>query len=80
MAVKEKIGVIVSDKMDSTRIIAVIEQVVHKKYKKVLKRTKRFAVHDPRFNSNFGDQVRIRKTIPLSKTKKWILISILIKS
>jgi small subunit ribosomal protein S17 len=80
MTVKEKTGIVVSDKMDSTRIVAVSDRVVHKKYKKVITRTKRYAVHDSQFSSSVGDQVRIRETKPLSKTKNWVLISILRKS
>jgi small subunit ribosomal protein S17 len=48
--------------------------------KKVITRTKRYAVHDSQFNATIGDQVRIRETKPLSKTKKWVLISVLRKS
>jgi small subunit ribosomal protein S17 len=80
MAVKEKIGVVVSDKMQNTRIIAVNDRIIHKRYKKVITRAKRYAVHDSAFNSKIGDQVRIRETKPISKTKNWVLISILRKS
>jgi len=80
MAVKEKIGIVVSDKMQDTRIIAVNDRIIHKRYKKVITRTKRYAVHDSTFNSAIGDQVRIRETKPMSKTKNWILISVLRKS
>ena len=80
MAVKEKIGIVVSDKMNETRIAAVSDRIVHKRYKKVITRTKRYAVHDSQFNSSIGDQVRIRETKPLSKTKNWVLISVLRKS
>jgi small subunit ribosomal protein S17 len=80
MAVKEKIGIVVSDKMQDTRIIAVNDRIIHKRYKKVITRTKRYAVHDSTFNSAIGDQVRIRETKPISKTKNWILISVLRKS
>ena len=80
MAVKEKIGIVVSDKMNNTRIVAVSERIIHKKYKKVITRTKRYAVQDSTFNSAIGDQVRIRETKPISKTKNWILISVLRKS
>ena len=80
MAVKEKIGIVVSDKMKDTRIVAVNDRVIHKKYKKVITRTKRYAVHDSESNSSIGDQVRIRETKPISKTKKWVLISVLRKS
>ena len=80
MAVKEKTGIVVSDKMNDTRIVAVSDRIVHKRYKKVITRTKRYAVHDSQFNSAIGDQVRIRETKPLSKTKNWVLISVLRKS
>ena len=76
MAVKEKIGVVVSDKMQDTRIVAVNDRVIHKKYKKVITRTKRYAVHDSTFESSIGDQVKIRETKPISKTKNWVLISV----
>jgi small subunit ribosomal protein S17 len=80
MAVKEKIGIVVSDKMTNTRIVAVNDRVIHKKYKKVITRTKRYAVHDSACSSFIGDQVRIRETKPISKTKNWVLISVLRKS
>ena len=80
MAVKEKTGIVVSDKMNDTRIVAVNDRIVHKRYKKVITRTKRYAVRDSQFNASIGDQVRIRETKPLSKTKKWILINVLRKS
>ena len=51
-----------------------------KKYKKVITRTKRFAVHDSEGVASMGDQVRIRETRPISKTKNWVLISVLRKS
>jgi small subunit ribosomal protein S17 len=80
MAIKEKIGIVVSDKMDGTRIVAVSDRVVHKKYKKVITRTKRYPVQDSDLNATIGDQVRIRETRPLSKTKNWVLINVLRKS
>jgi len=80
MAVKEKIGIVVSDKMKDTRIVAVNDRIIHKKYKKVITRTKRYAVHDSESNSSIGDQVSIRETKPISKTKNWVLTSVLRKS
>jgi len=80
MAIKEKTGIVVSDKMTNTRIVAVNNRIVHKRYKKVITRTKRYAVHDSQFNSTIGDQVRIQETKPLSKTKNWVLTSVLRKS
>ena len=66
--------------MDNTCIVAVNDRITHKRYKKVITRTKRFAVHDSELNASVGDQVRIRETKPLSKTKKWILTNVLRKS
>ena len=60
MAVKEKIGIVVSDKMTKTRIVAVNYRVKHKRYGKVITRTKRYAVHDFEINSVIGDKVKIR--------------------
>ena len=80
MTAKEKIGIVVSDKMKDTRIVAVNDRIMHKRYKKVVTRTKLYAVHDSTFNASIGDQVRIRETKPMSKTKNWILISVLRKS
>ena len=80
MTAKEKIGIVVSDKMKDTRIVAVNDRIMHKRYKKVITRTKRYAVHDSTFESSIGDQVKIRETKPISKTKNWVLISVLRKS
>jgi small subunit ribosomal protein S17 len=80
MATKEKIGVVVSNKMNNTRIVQVTERVAHKKYKKVVSRTKRFAVHDSEINSGLGDKVQIQETKPISKTKNWYIVRILEKS
>lgn len=80
MAVKEKIVIVVSDKMKDTLIVSVNDRITHKRYKKVITRTKRYAVHDTTSNSSIGDEVRIRETRPISKTKNWVLVSILRKS
>jgi small subunit ribosomal protein S17 len=80
MAIKEKIGIVVSDKMKDTRIVAVNNKTIHSRYKKVITRTKRYAVHDAQSVSSVGDQVRIRETKPISKTKNWSLVSVLRKS
>jgi small subunit ribosomal protein S17 len=80
MAVKEKIGIVVSDKMKDTRIVAVNDRIIHKRYKKVITRTKRYAVQDSTLNASVGDKVCIRETKPISKTKRWVLINILTKS
>jgi small subunit ribosomal protein S17 len=80
MTTKEKIGIVVSDKMTKTRIVAVSDRVKHKRCGKVITRTKRYPVHDIDFNATIGDKVRIRETRPISKTVNWILTDILKKS
>ena len=80
MAVKEKTGVVVSDSMINTRIVAVSDRVNHKRYSKVVTRTKRYSVHDSDFNSRIGDKVKIQQTRPISKSKNWKIITILRKS
>ena len=77
MAKKEKIGIVVSDKMVKTRIIAVNDRITSKRYGKVITRTKRYAVHDSRFNSSIGDKVKITETSPISKTKNWVVTDII---
>jgi small subunit ribosomal protein S17 len=66
--------------MFDTRVVAVSDRIVHPRYKKVVTKTKRYAVHDSEFNSKAGDKVRIKQTLPISKTKTWAITSILRKS
>jgi small subunit ribosomal protein S17 len=80
MATKEKIGIVVSNKMVDTCIVAVSDRITHKRYGKVVTRTKRYAVHDFEFNSRIGDKVKIQQTRPISKTKTWKVINVLRKS
>ena len=80
MVAKEKIGTVVSDKMLNNRIVAVSDRVSHKNYGKVITRTKRYVAHDIESNSKIGDKVKIQETRPISKSKNWILVSILEKS
>jgi small subunit ribosomal protein S17 len=71
MAIKERIGLVVSDKMQKTVVVAVENRVPHPKYGKIMVRTKRFKVHDEENECKVGDRVRIQETRPLSKTKRW---------
>ena len=80
MTTKEKIGIVVSDKMVKTRIVAVSDRIKHKKYGKVITRTKRYAVHDTELNATIGDKVRIYETRPMSKTKRWKLAEVIEKA
>ncbi len=77
MAVKEKVGRVVSDKMDKTVVVAVENRSAHPKYGKIVVKTRRFKAHDEENKCNEGDQVRIRETRPLSRTKRWEVVDIL---
>ncbi|WP_088893846.1 30S ribosomal protein S17 [Leptolyngbya ohadii] len=77
MAVKERVGLVVSDKMDKTVVVAVENRSPHPKYKKIMVRTKRFKVHDEENKCKVGDRVRIQETRPLSRTKRWTVVDIL---
>jgi small subunit ribosomal protein S17 len=74
---KERVGVVVSNKMDKTIVIAVERKVKHEKYGKFIKRRSKFAAHDEENTCNIGDTVRIMETKPLSKSKCWRLVEII---
>ena len=80
MALKERVGTVVSDKMDKTVVVAVINRYPHPTYKKIVSRTKRYQAHDPKNICTTGDRVRIRETRPLSANKRWAIDEILNKS
>jgi len=73
---KERTGVVTSDKMDKSIVIAVERKVKHPKYGKFIKKTAKFVAHDEKNDSNLGDTVRIRECRPLSKSKNWRLVEI----
>lgn len=77
---KERKGVVVSDKRDKTITVAVERRTQHPKYKRVVKKTKKYTAHDEENVCNEGDIVRIMETRPLSKTKRWRLIEIIEKA
>jgi small subunit ribosomal protein S17 len=77
MAVKERVGVVVSDKMQKTVVVAIESRTAHPKYGKIIVRTKRYKAHDEENKCQVGDQVRIQETRPLSKTKRWTVVDIL---
>ncbi len=77
---KVKIGKVVSDKMDKTIVVTVEDSVKHPLYKKIVKRTQRFKVHDESNECKVGDRVKIMETRPLSKEKTWRLVSIIEKA
>jgi small subunit ribosomal protein S17 len=74
---KERIGVVVSTKMDKSIIVAVKRKVKHPIYGKFINRTKKLMAHDEENSCNIGDTVRISETRPLSKNKTWRLIEII---
>ena len=74
---KEKVGVVVSDKMDKSIIVAVKRKVKHPIYGKFVNKTTKFHAHNESNTCNEGDTVRIMETRPLSKTKCWRLVEII---
>lgn len=76
MAIKERVGVVVSDKMDKTVVVAIENRSSHTKYGKIVVRTKRYKAHDEENKCKSGDRVRITETRPLSKTKHWMVAEI----
>ena len=74
---KVREGIVFSDKMDNTIVVAVIERVRHPKYGKTVQRTKKLYVHDENNDAKVGDRVRVAETRPLSKLKRWRLVEIL---
>lgn len=77
MAVKERVGIVVSNKMQKTAVVAIENRSAHSKYGKVVVRTKKYKVHDEENQCKEGDRVRIIETRPLSRTKRWTLAEIL---
>jgi len=77
---KTRVGIVVSDKMDKTAVVAVERLVKHTAYKKFIKRTSKFKAHDAKNECQVGDLVKIIETRPLSKTKRWRVSEILEKA
>jgi small subunit ribosomal protein S17 len=74
---KVREGVVISNKMEKTAVIAVIERVRHPKYGKFMMQTKKLYAHDETNDANIGDKVRVMETRPLSKNKRWRLVEIM---
>lgn len=77
---KERVGIVVSDKMDKTVVVAVTDKSTHPVYKKTITRTKRFKAHDEDNACGVGDKVRIVETRKLSKDKNWRVAEIVEKA
>jgi len=74
---KVREGLVVSNKMEKTAVVAVVERVRHPKYGKFMMRTKKLYAHDETNDANIGDRVRVMETRPLSKNKRWRIVEIL---
>ncbi|MFN8020981.1 MAG: 30S ribosomal protein S17 [Acidimicrobiales bacterium] len=74
---KVREGVVVSNKMEKTAVVAVVERVRHPKYGKFMLRTKKLYAHDETNDVNIGDKVRVMETRPLSKNKRWRVVEVL---
>jgi small subunit ribosomal protein S17 len=74
---KVREGTVVSNKMDQTAVVAVVERVRHAKYAKFVLRTKKLYAHDAGNDANVGDRVRVMETRPMSKLKRWRIVEIL---
>ena len=74
---KVREGIVVSDKMDKTVVVAEASMKLHKLYKKRVKSTKKYKAHDENNDCNVGDKVKIKETRPLSKDKRWRVVTIL---
>ena len=77
---KTRTGMVVSDKMDKTVVVAIQDNVKHPLYKKIIKRTVKFKAHDEKNEAKTCDRVRIMETRPLSKDKRWRLVEIVEKA
>ena len=77
---KTRVGMVVSDKMDKTVVVAIQDNVKHPLYKKIIKRTVKFKAHDEKNECGIGDKVEIMETRPLSKVKRWRVTQIIAKA
>lgn len=75
-----KVGVVVSDRMDKTAVVAVERQVRHPAYKRIVRRTSRFFAHDEKNDARIGDSVEIVETRPMSKNKRWRIARVIARA
>lgn len=76
---KERVGIVISDKMDKTITVQVVRVTHHPVYNKTMKKSVKFKAHDEKNEAGIGDTVKIVETRPLSKTKRWRLVEIIKK-
>ena len=74
---KERVGVVVSNKMEKSIVVSEVKKVKHPMYGKFVLKTKKYVVHDDKNDCNIGDTVKIMETRPLSKTKCWRMVEII---
>ena len=77
---KTRTGKVVSNKMDKTIVVAIVDHVKHPLYGKIVKRTYKLKAHDENNECNMGDTVKVMETRPLSKDKRWRLVEIIEKA
>ncbi len=77
---KTRTGIVVSDKMDKTVVVAIKDNVRHPLYGKIIKRTSKIHAHDEKNECGIGDRVSVMETRPLSKTKRWRVVEIIEKA
>lgn len=77
---KTRVGKVVSDKMDKTIVVAIVDNVKHPLYKKIIKRTVKIKAHDEQNSCKIGDRVEVMETRPLSKDKRWRVTNIIEKA
>lgn len=77
---KERIGLVVSDKMEKSCVIRVDRKVKHPMYEKIMKKSSKLMVHDENNQCGIGDTIRVMETRPLSKNKRWRLVEIIEKA
>lgn len=80
MALKEKIGIVVSNKMQKTIVVKIESRYSHPIYSKIMTKTKKYLAHDQFDECNIGDQVLVQECRPLSRRKRWKLVKIISKS
>ena len=77
---KTRVGKVISDKMDKTVVVAIVDNVKHPLYKKIIKRTVKLKAHDENNECRIGDRVLVMETRPLSKDKRWRVSEIIEKA
>lgn len=80
MPVKQEVGIVISNKMQKTIVVQIVDRYSHPIYSKTLSKTKKYLAHDELETCNIGDQVLVEECRPLSKRKRWKLIKVLSKS